>query len=250
MLGLPGVWPVYPSSGTFLDPVLTMLATRIVVNSAAVAKRFGNSGKVGVIHNGVDLKKFNPEVDGERIREELAICEKEQIVTIVGRLDEWKGHRFFLEAARYVLDQLQTVRFLVVGDGVLRSELETLCEKLGIAKDVVFCGHREDISEVLAVSNVLVSPSRAESFGRVIIEAMAKPVVGTRAGGVPEIVVDGLSGILVEPEKSEEMAQAILLLLRDSRQAREMGVAGFNRVKECFSLEKHVCEIEEIYESL
>ena len=250
---VPVIWHVRVMDlDPFLDPVLTMLATRIVVNSAAVAKRFGNYGKVGVIHNGVDLKKFNPEVDGERIREELAIREKEQIVTIVGRLDEWKGHRFFLEAARDILDQLQTVRFLVVGDGVLRNELETLCEKLSIAEDVVFCGHREDISEVLAVSNVLVSASRAEHFGRVIIEAMAmaKPVVGTRAGGVPEIVVDGLSGILVEPENSEEMAKAVLSLLRDSRQAKEMGVAGFNRVKECFSLEKHVCEIEEIYESL
>ena len=94
------------------------------------------------------------------------------------------------------------VRFLVVGDGILRNELETLSEELGIAKKIILCGHRDDIAEILAASNVLVSASRAEHFGRVIIEAMAmaKPVVGTRAGGVPEIVADGLSGILVEPE--------------------------------------------------
>ncbi len=150
------------------------------------------------------------------------------------------------------LAQLQMVRFLVVGDGILRNELETLSEELGIAKKIILCGHRDDIAEILAASNVLVSASRSEHFGRVIIEAMAmaKPVVGTRAGGVPEIVADGLSGILVEPENSEEMAKAVLSLLRDSKHAREMGVAGFNRVKESFSIEKHVREIEEIYQSL
>jgi len=250
---VPVIWHVRVMDlDPILDPVLAMLSTRIIVNSAAVAERFDDSKKVSVIHNGVDLKKFNPDVDGESIRGELSIHEKEKVVTIVGRLDEWKGHRFFLEAARDVLAQLQMVRFLVVGDGVLRNELETLSEELGKAKEVIFCGHRDDIPQILSASNVVVSSSLSEGFGRVIVEAMAmaKPVVGTRVGGVPEVVVDGVSGILVEPENSEELANATLSLLKDPEHAREMGIAGFNRVKESFSIEKHVREIEEIYQSL
>ncbi len=79
--------------------------------------------------------------------------------------------------------------------------------------------------------------------------AMAKPVVGTRVGGVPEIVIDGQTGILVEPASSEEMARAILFLLADPEHARAMGVAGLKRVRDCFSLEKHIRQIENIYKS-
>jgi glycosyltransferase involved in cell wall biosynthesis len=166
-------------------------------------------------------------------------------------MDEWKGHRLFLEAAQKVLTQLHAIRFLVVGDGALRNELEAFSKDLGVEDNVIFCGYRDDIPEILAGSNILVSASLAEHFGRVIIEAMAmaKPVVGTRAGGVPEIVIDGQTGILIEPTSSEEMAQAILSLLADPRHAREMGVAGLNRVRDCFSIEKHTREIEEIYKS-
>ena len=252
---VPVIWHVRVTDlDPLLDPLLVRLATGIIVNSEAVARRFGSSwmDKVRVVHNGVDLRKFGRSVSGERIRQEFSIREEEDVVTIVGRLTEEKGHRFFLEAAQKVLAHTQTVRFLIVGDGKLRNGLEALSRDLDIEEHVVFFGTRTDIPQILSASNVVVSSSLSEGFGRVIVEAMAmaKPVVGTRVGGVPEVIIDGVSGILVEPENSEEIADATLLLLKDPEHAREMGVAGFNRVKESFSIEKHVCEIEEIYESL
>ncbi len=237
-----------------LDTFLAVLATRIVVNSRAVSQKFTRtwfSRKVNVVHNGVNLSQFSSNLEDDRIRREFSIDGEEKVVTIVGRLDEWKGHRFFLEAAQKVLTHLHAIKFLVVGDGVLRNELEALSRELGIVDNVIFCGHRTDIPEILAGSDILVSASLAEHFGRVIIEAMAmaKPVVGTRAGGVPEIVIEGETGILVESASSEELARAIRSLLVDSERAREMGFAGLNRVRDCFSIEKHTRGIEEIYKS-
>ena len=252
---LPVIWHVrIMDKDPILDPFLAMLATKIIVNSRAVSERFrlpSFSRKVSVVHNGVNLRKFTSNLKGDRIRQEFSIRGEEKVVTIVGRMDEWKGHRFFLEAAQKVLTQLHAIRFLVVGDGALRNELEAFSKDLGVEDNVIFCGYRDDIPEILAGSNILVSASLAEHFGRVIIEAMAmaKPVVGTRAGGVPEIVIDGQTGILIEPTSSEEMAQAILSLLADPEYARAMGVAGLERVRDCFSLEKHTRQIEEIYKS-
>jgi len=252
---LPVLWHVQVmDKDPLLDPFLAMLATKIIVCSRAVSQRFGSSRssqKVCVVHNGVNLSEFSSNLEGERIRQEFSIHGEEKVVTIVGRMDEWKGHRFFLEAAQKVLTHLNGSRFLIVGDGVLRNELEALSKELGIANHVIFCGHRKDIPEILAGSNILVSASLAEHFGIVIIEAMAmaKPVVGTRAGGVPEIVIDGQTGILVEPASSEEMAGAILSLLADPEHARAMGVAGLERVRDCFSLQKNLRKIEKIYKS-
>ena len=252
---LPVLWHVrVMDKDPLLDPSLAMLATKIIVNSRAASQKFRSSRfsqKVCVVHNGVDLSKFSSDLEGDRLRQEFSIHGEEKVVTIVGRMDQWKGHRYFLEAAQKVLTHLSASRFLVVGDGTLRNELEVLSKELGIVNNVIFCGYRNDIPEILAASNILVSASLAEHFGRVIIEAMAmaKPVVGTRAGGVPEIVIDGQTGILVEPASSEEMARAILSLLADPEHARAMGVAGLKRVRDCFSLEKHIRQIEKIYKS-
>lgn len=255
LAGLPVIWHLrVPGKDPILDPFLAMLATKIITNSRAVSQRVRfrwSSQEICVVHNGVDLGKFNSNLEGDGIRQEFSIPGEDKVVTIVGRLDGWKGHRFFLEAAQKVTTQFNASKFLVVGDGALRNELEALSKDLGIESNVLFCGSRNDIPEILAASDILVSASLDEGFGRVVIEAMAmaKPVVGTRSGGVPEIVMDGETGILVEPENSEDLAQAIRSLLADPERASEMGVAGLNRVKNSFSLEKHTREIEEIYKA-
>ena len=250
---LPIIWHLrVAEKDPVLDPFLAMLATKIIANSRAVSQRVRfswSSQKVCVVHNGVDLREFSSDLEGDGIRQEFSIPGEDKVVTIVGRLDEWKGHRLFLEAVQKVVTHFGASKFLVVGDGVLRNELEALSRELDIVNNVIFCGYRTDIPEILAASDIVVSASLAEGFGRVVIEAMAmaKPVVGTRAGGVPEIVIDGETGILVEPANSEDLARAIRSLLTDPERAREMGFAGLNRVRDCFSLEKHTREIEEIY---
>lgn len=267
--GIPIVWHVrIMDREPILDFCLGTLATRIVANSAAVAQRFrlkALSRKVTVVHNGLDLNQFNPAVEGHEVRAEFSLDESTRVVTMVGRMDEWKGHRFFLEAARKVLDEFNflhnraatgrertSVKFLLVGDGPQRSHLEQLSRHLNLTEEVIFCGYREDIPEILAASDLLLSASFGESFGRVLIEAMAlaKPVVATRSGGVPEIVVDGETGILVNPGDSTEMAGAMIALLRNTELREKMGRAGLVRVKSDFGIEKHARRIEEIYDSL
>ena len=253
--GVPVVWHVrVTDTDPILDRFLTMLSDRIIVNSQSVLKRFSfvkQPSSISLVYNGVDLKKFARSVCGESIRKEYSIDRDEKIVTIIGRLDGLKGHRYFLEAASRVLDGSRKVRFLIVGDGMVREELEVLSRKLDVARSVIFCGQRNDVPEILAASDVVVSASLKEGFGRVIIEAMAmtKPVIATSVGGVPEIDQDGESGILVQPEDCQGLASAMISVMDNAEIALKLAVGGEKRARENFSLEKHIREIEEIYKS-
>jgi len=254
--GVPVVWHVrVTDTDPILDRFLTLLSDRIIVNSQSVLKRFSflkDQARISLVYNGVDLKQFAPSVSGESIRKEYSIGRDEKVITMIGRLDEYKGHRYLLEAASKVLDGSRRVRFLIVGDGVARDELEVLAKDLDVAGSVIFCGQRSNVPEFLAASDVVVSASMKEGFGRVIVEAMAmtKPVVATKVGGVPEIVRDGKSGILVEPADSESLASAMISVIDSPEMALKLAVEGEKRARENFSLEKHIREIEEIYNTL
>jgi len=256
MSGVPVVWHVrVTDTDPLLDRFLALLADRIIVNSQSVLKRFSfvkDQSRISLVYNGVDLEKFSPSVSGENIRREYSINRDEKVITIIGRLDGFKGHRYFLEAARRVLDGSRKARFLIVGDGAVRDDLEALSESLGIARSVVFCGQKDNVPEILAASDLVVSASLKEGFGRVVIEAMAmnKPVVATNVGGVPEIVEDEKSGILVEPEDCDGLASAMISVLDSPEIALKLAVEGEKRGRENFSLEEHVREIEKIYKSL
>jgi glycosyltransferase involved in cell wall biosynthesis len=254
--GVPVIWHVRATdTDPLLDRFLALLSDRIIVNSRSVLKRFSffkEPARIALVYNGVDLKKFNPSVSGENIRREYSIGRDEKVITIIGRLDGFKGHRYLLEAAKRVLDGSRQVRFLIVGDGVVRDKLEILAKDLEVAGSVVFCGQKHNVPEFLAASDVVVSASLKESFGRVIVEAMAmaKPVVATNVGGVPEIVQDGKTGILVEPADCDGLASAIISVMDSAETAFKLADEGQKRVRENFSLENHIREIEEIYNTL
>lgn len=257
LCGVPVVWHVrVMESDLILDRFLASLSTRIVVNSQAVSRRFfflsERREKVSVVYNGVDLSEFAQNISGDNIRREFEIGPDENVICHVGRLVEYKGHRTFLEAVKRVVEEVQDVRVLIVGEGELEQELKDLSQRLSLTRYVIFCGYRKDIPQVMAASTILVLSSVGEHFGRVLIEAMAmgKPVVATRGGGVPEIVIDGRTGILVEPQDPDMMAQGILTLLKDPLLSHTLGKEGYRRVVERFSLHTHVNEVEKIYESL
>ncbi len=245
----------------WLDGIFANRSDRIIAVSNAVRdflikwERISED-KFTVIHNGIDMEDFNfreftSATDITAKKEELGIDSSSQVVGTVRRLDEQKGHKFFLEAIPEILKKVHGVKFLIVGDGPLQNKLEKLSEKLKISENVIFTGIRRDIPEILAIMDVFVLPSIFEGFGIVLLEAMAmkKAIVASRIGGIPEIVDDGLTGILIEPANPSEIANSIITLLKNPEKAKQMGDAGSKKVEKIFTADVMAKQIEDVYDS-
>jgi len=236
----------------------------VVPISDAVQKPLDDAGiapeKIQRVYNGVDVSLFAQEK--ETLKSEFAV--NGYLIGIVGQMNprsQWKGQCEFIQASAEILKHRQDVWFALVGGddspktspdhGSYINELKELAYSLGIEHRVIFTGHRSDMPNVMASLDVLVSASWAEPFGRVIIEAMAagKPVIATMAGGAPEIVQDGITGILVPPKNHQAIAESVIHILQSDKTMQTMGHAGQKRAKECFSIESHVREVQSIYDS-
>lgn len=252
--GLPVIWHVrIADRDLLLDRLLAVLARAIIVNSRAVARRFDwTPYKVRCIPNGVDLVRVTPRPASSALRTSLGLPEGARVIASVGRFVAFKGYDHLLEAARLVHQAAPDVHWLLVGDGELRGELESYCRRLGLEPQVHFTGWRGDVPDLLALCDVFVLPSLGEPFGRVLIEAMAmaRAVVATDAGGVPEIVIHGETGLLVPPAQPKPLAEAVLGLLEDPARAACLGAAGRRRAEGSFSLTRHVAAVEALYAEL
>ena len=208
-----------------------------------------------VIYNGLDLGDFPAGLDSGVARHELGLRTGGVVVGIVGRLVGWKGHDVFMRALAQVAAKRPEVQGLVVGGPEVNSphlpqQLRQLAASLGLGEAVHFTGHREDIVPAIAAMNIPVHASTApEPFGRVLIEgmAMSKPVVATAAGAVPEIVLDGETGLLVNPGDADGLAEALLSLIQDPHRAAALGRAGRRRVEALFTIQRHVHQVQEVY---
>jgi glycosyltransferase involved in cell wall biosynthesis len=250
--GRPVIWHVRVAHrDSLLDPLLTRLASVVIVNSNAVGRRFSGTsgGKVHCIYNGVDLKRFSPRQPPPGLRASLGLPDGLPLVGSIGRFVPYKGYAYLLEAARLVRDVKPAAHWVLVGDGELRGELERQRRTLGLETQVHLPGWREDVPDLLALCDLFVLPSVVEHFGRVLIEAMAmgKAVVATDAGGVPEIVIQGETGLLVPPAQPKDLAEAVLTLLEDAPRAQRLGMAGRRRAETTFSLARHVEAVETLY---
>ena len=243
-----------------LNRLTASLADKIVtvseaVREFAIAKIGITPDKLVTIYNGVDLSEFsrNPNREGiEEARRELGIAPSHVVVGTVGHLEEEKGCEYLLQAAARVSTQDGNVTFLLVGDGSQRAKLENLAEDLSISSNVIFMGYRNDIPRILSVMDIFVLPSLYEGLPNALLEAMAacRPVVATQVGGIPEVVADGETGILVPRRDPGALAGAICVLLEDRDRAREMGMRGRNQVERLFSVETMVAKTEALYEEL
>jgi glycosyltransferase involved in cell wall biosynthesis len=166
-----------------------------------------------------------------------------------------KGYEELLDAMGEVAREGFDVKLAIVGEaiyqnsGVYKRKILMKANSAGLKDKIIFTGFRENIPEILASFDIFVLPSRSEGFGRVNLEAMAmgKPVVSTNVGGIPEVVLDGVTGILVPPGNSKSLSHAIMRLLNDPRLRASMGRKGRKRVEQHFTLHAHVQRIEEIY---
>ncbi len=208
--------------------------------------------KVVTVHNAVDSRIFASGVsfhNYKTLKTRLGIGSHQHIVSVIGRLTSQKGHRYFLESAKRILEVLPETRFLVVGDGPLREELERLSLSLGIAQAVRFLGYRQDIATLMSMSDVIAMPSLREGLPYVLLEALAlaRPVVGTQVGGIPEVIKHGETGFLVPPKDSESLTEAIIQVLKNSEEAARLGERGRELISQEFNVETMVRKIAAVY---
>lgn len=224
---------------------------RQIAVSRDVAKRlealFGwPDRKITIVHNGVHAPAQRPAPD-PTLRAEL-LRDQRAVVLVPARLDPLKGHDVLFEAAR----ALEGVQVVLAGDGPERGRLQTLAEELGIASRVSFLGFRDDMTQLLVCSDVVVLPSLAEGLPLVVLEAMAAgaPLVATAIGGTDEALVDGVSGLLVPPRDAAALAGAVTRVLADPQEARRRADAAAARVRAEFSADTMVARMESIYTEL
>jgi len=228
---------------------------KIIINSDAVGSIFLENGKTETIYNGIDLSHFDPKIDGAKIRSEFKIGKDTKLIGAIGHFAPLKGYEELVSALAELVRGGFDVKLAVVGDAIYphsksyKQKLLSLVDSNGLKDRVIFAGLREDIPELLASFDIFVLPSRSEGFGRANLEAMAmgKSVISTNVGGIPEVVLDGVTGILVPPGNSKALSHAIMRLLDDSHLRESMGREGRRRVEKHFTLQAHVQSIEEIY---
>src|SRR5215510_3772100 len=267
LCGRPVVWHVrdFPPEGMTglgLKVAAHALPRLIFANSDAVAGavRLRATPRVPVVtlYNPVDLERFNPKHSGAAVRAELNVPNGTPLVGIVAHLTPWKGHADFLRVARVVALQVPGARFLVSGGPIYETEghsgyeesLRVLAGELGIADRVKFLGIRDDIPEIMAALDVLVHcPTAPEPFGRAVAEAMGagKPVVAAREGGVPELVDDERTGLLVPTGDVTAFAAGVRRLLEDPSLRQRYGSAGRQRAEAMFGVAPHAERVLQYY---
>ena len=235
-------------------------ATLILTNSHFIRKHcLGHEGnlsdkKIDVIYNGIDANRYNVSVQKHKeIKQALNIAPEHSVIGILGNLRPCKGHRDFVIAASYILQDHPGSTFVMVGrDGSIQSSLEALTRELGIHEKVLFLGEREDIPELLSALDVLVSASLTESLPNAILEGMAagKAIVATHVGGTSELIDHEQTGLLVPPEKPQELASAVVRLLNNQELREHLGEQARLKAARFFPVEKMVRQTESCYEKL
>lgn len=219
-----------------------IVAVSEAVRAYSVARDRIKAKKIVVIPNGIDLQKF------------VSLPEKEfgapPVIGTIGRLEEQKGHKYLLEA----LNQIKTIPWIlwVVGDGSLKTQLERLAKDLNMRERIIFLGARKNIPEILSGIDIFVMPSLWEGLGLAVLEAAAagKPIVASRVGGIPEIINDGETGILVEPKNVKSLADGLEHVLLGVAEAKAMGERARKFVSENYGVERVAGDYEKLYRDL
>jgi len=212
------------------------------------------AGKVHVVLNGIDFARVKVSDRDAPARFRRELCpERSHLLVVPGRLHPEKGQTYFFHSLPAIRRQLdRPVVALVAGAGPFEAAYREEVRSLGCEDVVRFLGFRRDIADVIAAADLVVLPSMAEAFGLVVAEALylGTPIVATHVGGIPEIVEDGVDGVLVPPADSNALADAIVRLLGDPERRRLMASAGRARVRDRFSFEKMMRAYEQIYQRL
>jgi len=240
---------------TALDRLAALLTDRILCLSQVEIMEYLEAGigslhQYCVLHNGIDVAQMEERrLDNLRMRERLGLGREDFICVTVGRLVPVKGYPFLIDAMGKLAQTIPNVKLVIAGDGSEREKLKKQVLELALDDRVLFLGLREDIPEILSCGDLFLLSSVNEGFGLVLLEAMAfkLPIVATRVGGVPEVVKDGETGLLIPSQDPQSFVNAVLKIYRNRDWGRDLGLAGYERVKRKFDLEVIVQKLENLY---
>lgn len=231
-----------------------LLATCVIANSGAAKQLLVKdfripAGRVHVLHNAVDFEQF-ADCQGDRQKLYPGLKPGARLVIHLANMNTIaKGHAVLIEAARAVCAAIPDAKFILVGDGPLRPNLEERVREVGLHDHFLFLGRREDVREILSCGDLFVFSSLAEGLPNAVLEAAAAglPLVATRAGGIPEIIEDGVSGLLVPPNDPQALAEAVLCVLTNPGLAARLARAGQEQARSQFGFDRLLGELEPLY---
>jgi glycosyltransferase involved in cell wall biosynthesis len=210
---------------------------------------------IWVVHNAINSEIKQSIMDSknrDEILNKFNIPQNSTIIVTAGRFSPEKGHKFLINAIKHIFDKINNTYFIFCGDGICEEELKLQAEKNGILNVCRFVGFRKDLADIFKVMDIFVLPSLTEGLPNVILEsfASAKPVISTSVGGVPEIIDDGVNGILVPAENSELLGDKMYELINSPILREEYGKKGLETVKLKFTFEEQTTKLMQIYSSI
>jgi glycosyltransferase involved in cell wall biosynthesis len=210
------------------------------------------SSKLVFIPNSIDISRFDFEVDPAAVRKEIGLKPTARVIVKVGSLLPVKGHRYLLDAMVEVVDSDPSAVLVLLGDGPIRQDLEIQVHDLGIEEKVKFLGFRQDVERIVKAADVFVISSLREGTSIALLEALAAntPVVATAVGGNPEVIRDGISGLLVPSEDSHSLANAISRILSNPELASEFATEARRTVENDYSAQENLNRLMSLYEEL
>jgi len=240
---------------TLVDKMLLKKYEKIIVVSWDLKKKLQNIGikeeKIILLHNAVEIKSKYINRNGS-LRRELGIEGSDIIVATVGRLSKEKGMEDFIEAAAIALKKNRNITYLIIGEGPEERVLQKIVNNNGLGNRIKFLGYRNDMESIYPEIDILVLASYTEGLPKVIIEGLAyeRPVIATSVGGVPEVIIDNETGILIQPRAPEMLAKEIELLIYNENRRKHLGRNGKILIEKDFNLKTRTEKLEEIYENI
>lgn len=231
-------------------------ADRVLAISEGVRRVLIEGGvrpdRIEVVHSGIDPERFDPALAGALVRHEFGIPADAPVIGCIAHFADHKDHGTLIAAAARAVAARPETRVLLVGDGELRPKIEHQVNHLRLRDNIILAGFRTDIPQLLAAMDIVTLASHHEGLGTSLLDAMAmaRPVVATAVGGIPEIVVDGETGRLVPPRDPAALADALLALIADPTACARLGAAGRRRMLERFSAAAMVERTEAVYRTL
>jgi glycosyltransferase involved in cell wall biosynthesis len=240
-----------------INRILSKMTDKIVAVSEDVKKdiiRYGKvePSKIVVIPNGIDTEKFNPKGNFADIRKEFSIKKGALVAGFVGRIVLAKGLEYLIDSIPYIKEECKNIKFLIIGEGSLVERLHEQAKENKVYDYIIFAGGRRDIPDILSCIDVFVMPSIAEGLPNALLEAMAmgKPIIATEIGGIPEVIKNGVNGLLVPPRDPRALATAIKGLIGNDQLAAQMGQAARDLVVNKFSMRSIAQKWQTLYLSI